>query len=367
MRKVSFSLKLIGLLGFVVTTEAMAFELKSELFGPMELKGALTGYFLSGDRVSENVKRNRVDLASAVLTLQKEAKPIGFNIAGGVYSLVNIGTDHAKTSEYTDIFGPLPILNMEYSPRKNLIITLGRMGTLIGYEAPFTFQNNHIQRGLLWNMQPLFHHGIRIGYTGNSWAFKLGLNDGYYTLGVDSFDPGGRRIKKFSPALEGSLSIGPMKDLSLGINFFIPEKDAYPSEVASPSNKRQYNAVLNYVKGKLSLGLDGLYVEAPKSYRAQVNKRARAHGLALYGVYEVSPVRISLRLEYTKDKKDEGGIDLVGLGDGNRAYTITLTPGYYKDPLFLRGELSYVKAKEDFTYREKNSQLRFGLEAGFSF
>jgi len=267
-------------------------------------------------------------------------------------------------------FTPLPLAYFEFTPKKNLNFTIGRLGTLIGYEAPFTYQNNYIQRGLVWNMQPLFHHGLRFSYLGETVSARLGLNDGYYSLGVDSEKQDGKKIRNLSYALEGSLGLTPLKDLSLSFNFFIPERDAKPNEVAFPANKRQYNLVASYVLNNFSLGADLLYVYAPKSNSSQVFRSARAYGLAWHISYDYKPFKVSLRAEYVKDKKDE--IDLVGIGDNNRGYTLTLSPGYYKDHLFIRADLSYVKADKDFAdYNNgrprEDSQKRIGLELGFSF
>jgi hypothetical protein len=57
----------------------------------------------------------------------------------------------------------------------------------------------------------------------------------------------------------------------------------------------------------------------------------------------------------------------VGLGDGNKAWTFTVTPAYAQGPFFLRGELSYVNADQPFTVNGKKDQTRIGAEVGFMF
>lgn len=356
-----------------LTGVAQAMELKTDLFGSLEVNGALTGYFLNGKRIAENAKETRVDMASALLSLTKKAKPLGFTLLGGAFATPVVGLDTYKTSDNVNLFSPLPLAYLEIAtPLKGLTFSLGRMGTLVGYEAPFTYQNNYIQRGLVWNMQPVFHHGIRATYSKGIFTGKLGINDGYYSLGVDSYSPSGKAVNKLAYALEGSLGITPLKDLALTFNFLIPESSARPNEVTNPANKQQYNLILSYTLKKLTFSGDLLYVYAPKSSKAQVPDSAKAYGGALHVTYDYAPFRFSLRAEYIKDKKDAGGIDLVGIGEDNRGYTLTFTPGYYKDPFFIRAEVSYVKAKRDFAdIKEgeptKDSQTRFGLELGFKF
>jgi len=108
-------------------------------------------------------------------------------------------------------------------------------------------------------------------------------------------------------------------------------------------------------------------VEAPRSEKADVPAKAKASGVALHLSYDLKPFKLSGRIEYVKDNSDAGGIDLVGLGDGNKAWTFTLTPAYTKGPFFLRGELSYVKAYKEFTLNNKKDQTRIGVEVGFIF
>jgi|GEM_PF-729093 len=359
----------LSLFGLVFTASAVyALEVNTEGLGKLEIGGALSGYLLSGDqKITEENRKSRTDLSSALISVSKKGEFFSFTLQGGAYAFPTIGMPLSKTSDFTDMFSPLPLAYVELNLAKNLTLSAGRLGTLIGYEALFTYQNNYIQRGLVWNMQPLFHHGIRLTWVKGPFTIKGGLNDGYFSAGVDSFTHDRTVTPKISPALEFSTSLEVSKNFNLALNLLLPKKSSLPNEVAYPANKREYNMVLNFVRGNMTLGFDGLFVDAPRSYKAQVSKSAKAYGFALHGAYDLSPIKIALRFEYVKDKKDAGSIDLVGLGDGNRAYTLTLSPGYYKDPLFFKADLSYVKAKEDFTYKEKDKLWRFGLEAGFRF
>ena len=108
----------------------------------------------------------------------------------------------SKTSQYTDPFSPIPIAYLEYSPMKELSIQAGKLPTIIGYESALTYQNNYIQRGLVWNMQPVINNGVRITYSTDSFFVELGVNDGFYTLSTTH--P--------KPALEASLGLTPIKD-----------------------------------------------------------------------------------------------------------------------------------------------------------
>jgi len=240
---------------------------------------------------------------------------------------------------------------------EGLSVQVGKLPTIIGYESAFTYQNNYIQRGIVWNMQPVINNGVRLTYSKDIFSFKLGINDGFYTL--STAHP--------KPALEGSFGITPIKDTSLNVNFLIPDKSARPNDTADPANKREFNLVLASTIEKISFGMDLIYVEAPKDVEAGVPEKAKATGVALHISYDLKPFKLSGRLEYAKDNSGAGGIDLVGLGDGNKGRSFTLTPAYTKGLFFVRGELAYVKADNAFTTNNKKNQTRAGIEVGLMF
>jgi hypothetical protein len=342
-------LALLSLFGSVALAQAL--ELKLEPIGTINVSGALSVYTIHSNNIAVNDnKKTRYDVGSAIVSLSKPAEPFGFTLIGSAYATPVVGVGLSKTSEYTDPFSPIPVAYVEYSPMKGLSVQAGKLPTIIGYESALTYQNNNIQRGLVWNMQPVINNGVRITYSIDSFFVKLGVNDGFYTLSTTH--P--------KPALEASLGLTPIKDGSIALNVIVPHKD-------STTNNRELNLVASYTLDKLSLGADLLYVEAPKSDKAGVPEKAKASGIALHLSYDLKPFKLSGRIEYVKDNSDNGGIDLVGLRDGNKGWTFTATPAYTHGPLFLRGELSYVKADQPFTLNRKKDQIRMGAEVGLMF
>jgi hypothetical protein len=348
-------LALLSLFGSVALAQAL--ELKFEPIGTINVSGALTVYTIhSNNKTDENEKKTRYDVGSTIISLSKPAEPFGFTLIGGAYAVPVVGLALSKTSESTDLFSPIPVAYVEYSPMKGLSIQAGKLPTIIGYESAFTYQNNYIQRGLVWNMQPVINNGVRLTYSTELFFVKLGVNDGFYTLSTTH--------PKL--ALEASLGLTPIKEGSIALNVLLPDKDSSPNNTANPSNKRELNLVASYTLDKLSLGADLLYVEAPKSDKANVPEKAKASGVALHLSYDLKPFKLSGRIEYVKDNSDN--TDLVGLGkDGIKAWTFTVTPAYTHGPLLLRSELSYVKANQHFTLNGKKDQTRVGVEVGFMF
>lgn len=342
----------LGVFGF-----SQAVELKNE-FGNFNLNGALSSYVIYSDNKTD-AKKTRFDIASAILSISKSAKPFGFTIYGGAYATPVLGAGLLKTTDYTNFFSALPVAYLEYAPIDDLSIQVGKLPTIIGFESLFTYQNNYLQRGLIWNMQPVINNGVRILYTKEKYFLKAGINDGFYTLSTTH--P--------KMAFEGSLGLTPIKDFSLSFNFLIPDKSSRPNDTAIPSNKREYNILSTYTINNLSLGLDLVYIEAPKDDNAGVIEKSKASGGALHLSYSLTQnFKISSRIEYFKDNADNGNIDLVGLGDGNKGYSFTLTPMYQKGNIYLKTEFTYVKADKNFAQNSsKDNQSRIGLELGFSF
>ncbi|SHK24122.1 outer membrane beta-barrel protein [Thermocrinis minervae] len=346
MATLSKLMKFISIPGSVTAllSTSYALELKGDTFGTLNLSGAITGYMVYTDNKSDN-KRIRYDVGSALISLSKTPEPIGFTIVGGAYSFPVVGAPLSKASDYTSLYSAIPIAYLEISPSKRFSLQVGKLPTLIGYESPFTYQNNYIQRGLIWNMQPVIHNGLRFVYTADVFTLKAGVNDGFYTLSTSN--P--------KPAFEGSIALTPIKDLSLSFNLLIPDTSSRP-------NNREYNAVISYSVGKLSFGMDFVYVESPHT-----PSKAEAEGGCLHLSYAFNDkLKLSSRLEYVKDKSGDG-VDLVGLGDGNKGYTFTISPSYTKGNLFGRVELSYVKADKPFTQNLKDHQTRMAMEVGFLF
>jgi len=329
------------------------------------VSGAVSAYTIYTS--STSAKKTNYDVASALVTVSEKSiasLPVGYTITAGAYAMPVVAFDFSSTADITKVLTPLPIAYLEYaSPSIPVTIDVGRLPTLIGYESAFTYQNDYVDRGLVWNMQPILHDGVRVTYSGiKNITIKFGINDGYYSLSADTIN--GKRV--ISPAVEGSISGSLLKDVSLSFNFLIPSKSARPNETAAPANKQEYNLTGSYSFGKLTIGWDALYVYAPKDTKAMVSKASSAYGLALHGEYKVdNKITLAGRVEYVND--DSSGVDLVGIGNGNSAFTVTISPCYTTGSYFVKGDLAYVKADKNFTSDNKDSLTRIAIEAGISF
>lgn len=81
--------------------------------------------------------------------------------------------------------------------------------------------------------------------------------------------------------------------------FSLPDKDSRPNKTTGDlpaANKREINLVASYTLDKLSLGADLLYVEVPKSDKANVPEKAKASGVALHASYDLKLFKLSGRV-----------------------------------------------------------------------
>ncbi|MBU2781439.1 outer membrane beta-barrel protein, partial [Acidithiobacillus caldus] len=60
-------------------------------------------------------------------------------------------------------------------------VEIGKLPTLIGAEDGFTFQNLNIERGLLWDVEPIVSRGVQANYSMGPLSASLSWNDGYYS------------------------------------------------------------------------------------------------------------------------------------------------------------------------------------------
>ena len=105
------------------------------------------------------------DAPSALVWLQNSEGPFQFFTMAGGYSFPTLGTPYFHMPKITgDTFGPVPVAYGKLVATDELSVQFGKLPTLIGAEYAFTFQNMNIERGLLWNQEPIISRGIQGNY-----------------------------------------------------------------------------------------------------------------------------------------------------------------------------------------------------------
>jgi hypothetical protein len=355
------------------SSSAFAFDVKTDI-GNININGTLSGYSILTDNANPSGsfdtngedKHVRYDISNALVNVSKTTGVVRFNVFGGAYAFPTVGMPGNKTitdDANTGLFGPLPIAYVELDPASFLSIQAGKLPTLIGYESAFTYQNINIQRGLVWNMEPVISRGIRAIVTAGPLTLKAGANDGFYS--------------KDKLALEGSIGLT-LGNFSTSFNVLIPNKNTPANDTAAVANKQEYDLIGSYTIGKLTLGSDLLYVYSPKSSQSDFSDSAAAYGLAGFADYNINDkFSVGARLEYASNKStnnpNSANADLVGYGPRSKAFSLTITPMYKYKYLFVRADLSYVRINNfaegsGFGVNgNKVNQYRLGLEGGIIF
>ncbi len=349
-------LALAALAGFTFVGTAKAGSLE-ELKNLLDQKEVNIGIALTGDYVytanrddSINGTSNYEDLFgySAYLEISKEAtdkSPFGFKVS-------------VSNDAWNPVVGVEPITDVEnkvvideaYAEAKLsfLKIQAGRLLTNIGGEAPYTFQNINIQRGLVWNGEPVFYNGVRVSAELGMFSLYAGAND--------------RDTHDGKNAFEGGVGVKLPFKTSASFNVLIPDRsDENPTRV--------YNLTVNtewFEFMPITLYVD--YLDTP-----QRGENAQSIGVALLA--EIKPLEkfsVGTRVEYVNN---DGDGDNYGIGTGNNAWTFTITPKYqFNKYLYMRAEASYVKLGHDH-YRKKDdnpndltdTEFRLAAEIGFVF
>jgi hypothetical protein len=319
--------------------------------GKIYVSGAASGIFLGQtDPVFFDVG-SRFDMTNAMVNVQKTDGWLQFFVTGGLYSFPTVGVPYTRAEEVTeDSFGYAPVAYVKLVPNANLSIEAGKLPTLIGDEYGFTFQNLDIERGLLWNNEPIVSRGVQVNYTMGPLTVSASLNDGLYTdtynviSGLVSYGfNGGADTVAFAGSgnLSGSYHFGTLNAGSV------------------------FNLIYTHTSGPLTI-----------SPYFQINSSPGTGGSTAYAGAILANYaftdnwKLAGRVEY---ETESSGVDLFGYGSGSDAWSITVTPTYQWKVFFARADLSYVGIGGNApgagfgSTGNSSSQFRGLIEAGVVF
>lgn len=309
----------------------------------------------------------RTQLGNALVTVARTTGTFRFSVTAGAYAFPVVGQAINPTFQQfanTNLYGYLPNAYVQYVPNANWTLSVGKLPTLLGQENTFTFQNVNIQRGLVWNVEPIVSRGIRVAYTTSTFNATLEYNDGYYS--------GNHR------AIEGQLGWTPNSRSSVAFIFMLPDPNTPPNVTAFVANKREYDLMYTQQSGKLQLLPYVLWMQSPPSRNAGFVSNESAFGASLIANYAFNSV-LSLggRVETISNSSSRfdfsANSDFLGYGPGSSATSFTLTPAYKASHLLVRGEYSHVRVTGLLPGLGFGStgfgttQTRVGLEIGAQF
>ena len=279
-------------------------------------------------------KSSRGDISNAQVFIQKTDGQFQFFVQLGAYSLPALGGAYVKSGTIVDnTFGPAPVAYAKWAPSSSFNIIAGKLPTLIGSESIFTFQNNNIERGLLWNQEPVVSKGVQANFTKGPLALSLSINDGYYS---DRFNwVSGLITWTFNP--RDSLTIDG------GGNFDHSNKASFATPLVQ-NDGELINVAFTHAQGPFSITPYFQYTHTPVKTEDFIFHDVSTYGGAVLAKYSFTPkFNVAARAEYIKSSSSPQAFESnVLYGPNSKAYSLTLTPTYQFKIFFVRAEASYT-------------------------
>lgn len=328
--------------------------------GQIYVTGAVSAIGYAQNREVPGDVSSRADLSNAQVFFQTTEGPIQFFVQAGGYSIPTIGVPYFKATDTTkSTFGIVPQAFVKFAPSENFSIIAGKIPTLIGAEYTFSIQNLNIQRGLVWNQENAVNRGVQANFAAGPVSASVSVNDGFYS----------NKYSWVSGLVAFAINDSSVLAVAAGGNM----SDSGKTGSATPllqNNSDIYNIIYTYTSGPLTISPYFQYTKVPSMPALGVVGKSSSTGFALLGKYSFSDeFNLAARAEHISTK---GSSNLL-YGAGSDAWSLTMTPTYQKGVFFLRGEVSYVKAKNIAlgsafgSTGVGRSQTRALIETGFLF
>lgn len=336
-----------------LTLNPAPYAVDAGVLGKIYIGGQLTGLGLvQSDRTPNSLPQGGnsdalLDLGDAMVSVQKTDGMFQFAIQAGTYAFPTLGTPYLRPGKNTDAYyGPVPVAygKVVFSPKFS--IQAGSMYTLIGSEYAFTYQNTNIERGLLWNQEPVISKGVQANYADGPLSVSVSINDGFFS---DHYN-------WFSGLLTYVIDSHNTVAINGGFNFAHTATTKFRAPNAQ-NNSGLFLASYTYSNGPLWISPYFQYTTVPADPRTGVQKDAQTFSGAVLAKYSFTPeISLGGRFEYISTQSDgcrpsDGPFcaptNLL-YGPGSDAWTLTATPTWQKGIFFARGEVSYVRI-ENFT------------------
>jgi hypothetical protein len=294
-----------------------------------------SGYVGTQSNATPGVADSFADLSNAQVIVQKPEGTFQFLVQAGLYNHETLGAAFVKSTDYTNnSYGVVPQAWVKIAPSSKFNLQAGILPTLIGMEAPFTFQNMNIERGVLWGQENVLTRGVQANLTAGKLSFSLAYTDGFFSgkfnwlSGVVSYVDGPHTL---SVVLGGALSKN------------------YRSTFNTPlvqNNSTILNVIYSYSGDKWLVQPYFQYAWAPDLPGAGTTK-AQNFAVGLLAKYKVDDHwSLPVRFEYIDSNRPSATAASFLYGPGSKAYSFTITPTYTWNRFFIRPEFSYVRADD---------------------
>jgi len=316
-----------------------------------QLSGAWSTVASGAFRAIPHAPASALETSNAFLILQKNKGVVQFLLQGGSYTMSTLGSGGPQ-GEHTEknSFGTLPHAYLSVHPDESWSLQAGKLLSMPGFENPFTYQNQNIQRGLLENQNNTISRGLQLNYTGENTTFFGTLNDGFYSGELKWVGAGGSY--RFNDRNSSNVMLGGAFKTS-GVH-----TDTTP---LLQNNSRILNIVHNIKWGIWSITPYYQYTQIPSNDITALISPANTKGYAMMVNDHIdlpatrifpagSTLHLPLRLEYIKanDYKSNAAQQVV-FGPKSEALSLTFTPTLQKGIFFARTEWSWIQARHALT------------------
>ena len=315
--------------------------------GPVYVTGAVSGLGLWQNNKFPDQQHSQASLSNGQLFLQKPEGLFQYFLAVGAYTFPALGAPYFSTGTTVgDFFGPVPMAFAKIAPTDNFYIQGGKMPGLVGVEAPFTFQNMNIERGLLWAQEPIFSRGAQLGYTQGPLALALQWTDGFYSNRYTWLT--GSATYTLDPANSFVLAAGGNLSHTAKVTTTTPffQTTAVP---LFQNNETLFSLAYTYSSAPWTITPYFQFTHVPQASSIGAFSSASTIGGAILANYSFGDdsflpgVSLPVRFEYlgSTGTAAEGAPNLL-YGPGSKAWSITFTPTYQYKIFFARAEISHV-------------------------
>jgi hypothetical protein len=315
--------------------------------GPVYVTGAVSGLGLWQNNKFPDQQHSQASLSNGQLFLQKPEGLFQYFLAVGAYTFPALGAPYFSTGTTVgDFFGPVPMAFAKIAPTDNFYVQGGKMAGLVGVEAPFTFQNMNIERGLLWAQEPLITRGAQLGYTQGPLALALQWTDGFYSNRYTWLT--GSATYTLDPANSFVLAAGGNLSHTAKVTTTTPffQTTAVP---LFQNNETLFSLAYTYSSAPWTITPYFQFTHVPQASSIGAFSSASTIGGAILANYSFGDdsflpgVSLPVRFEYlgSTGTAAEGAPNLL-YGPGSKAWSITFTPTYQYKIFFARAEISHV-------------------------
>jgi hypothetical protein len=275
-----------------------------------------------------------LDIDNALISVAKTDGMFQFYVQAGAYSFPSLGLPYVKASAVDPAgLGFVPVAYGKVQLDDNFSIEAGKLPTLVGAELGFTTQNINIERGLLWNQEPLVSRGVQVNYADGPLSISLSWNDGLYS---NIYNTGSGLI---SYAIDSSDTIAFDASITpdVGNRLFHHRRPGqqiydlmytYSSDPWTIAPYVQYQAFNDHP----SYSCGGCKLSSGDEW-----------GVGILGSYQFDPNwSLNGRFEYEAASGGSPNFWALIYGQKADAWSVTVTPTYQDGIFFARGELSYT-------------------------